>query len=352
MRMSDLWGSIDRVDKNTTPTPSPRVSAASLGGTIAMTSATADGQGVRPALSAEQLLEAVPALAEIADLRATTLATLPGASLTFEQVLRALYWARAEMTAGAGGAVIIQGTDTIEETAYLLDLYWEESAPLVVTGAMRSPQTPGADGPANLVASVRVACAESSRGRGVLVVLNDEIHSACRVRKMRASGPDAFASPSFGPLGYVDEHRPVYGSASANRRTLRLPKPFVMPRVALLETFLGDDGTILDAVVRSGFHGIVVAGFGVGHVSAAVADAVARANASVPVVLASRTGAGSTHRSSYGFAGSESDLIATGAIPAGWLDARKARVLLACLLAGGANLAEIRTEFKYRSEAP
>jgi L-asparaginase len=350
--MSDLWGSSDRVDGNMTPTPSPRVSAASLGGTIAMTSPTADGQGVRPALSAEQLLEAVPALAEIADLRATTLATLPGASLTFEQVLRALDWARAETTAGAGGAVIIQGTDTIEETAYLLDLYWEESAPLVVTGAMRSPQTPGADGPANLVASVRVACAESSRGRGVLVVLNDEIHSACRVRKMRASGPDAFASPSFGPLGYVDEHRPVYGSASADRRTLRLPKPFVMPSVALLETFLGDDGTILDAVVRSGFHGIVLAGFGVGHVSAAVADAVARANTSVPVVLASRTGAGSTHRSSYGFVGSESDLIARGAISAGWLDARKARVLLACLLAGGANPAEIRTEFSYRSEAP
>jgi L-asparaginase len=207
-----------------------------------MTSATADGQGARPALSAEQLLEAVPVLAEIADLCATTLATVPGASLKFEQVLRALDWARAEMTGGTGGAVIIQGTDTIEEAAYLLDLYWEESAPLVVTGAMRSPQTPGADGPANLVASVRVACAESSRGRGVLVVLNDEIHAACRVRKMRASGPDAFASPSFGPLGYVDEHRPVYGSARADRRTLQLPEPFVMPSVALLETFLGDDG--------------------------------------------------------------------------------------------------------------
>jgi L-asparaginase len=103
--------------------------------------------------------------------------------------------------------------------------------------------------------------------------------------------------------------------------------------------------------VRSGFHGIVLAGFGVGHVSAAVADALARANASVPVVLASRTGAGSTHHSSYSFAGSESDLIARGAIPAGWLDARKARVLLACLLAGGANPAEIRAEFDHRSEA-
>jgi L-asparaginase len=333
-----------------TPAARSRVGAASLGGTITMTSTSADGQGVRPALSAENLLEAVPVLAEIADLRAKTLATVPGASLTFEHVLGALDWARTEVTGGADGAVIIQGTDTIEETAYLLDLYWDESKPLVVTGAMRSPQTPGADGPANLVASVRVACAESSRGRGVLVVLNDEIHSACRVRKMRASGPGAFASPSFGPLGYLDEQRPVYGSARADRRTLPLPEPFVMPSVALLETFLGDDGTTLDAVVRSGFHGLVLAGFGVGHVSAAAADAVAKAAASVPVVLASRTGAGSTHHSSYSFAGSESDLIARGAIPAGWLDARKARVLLACLLAAGANPADIRAEFDHRSE--
>jgi L-asparaginase len=316
-----------------------------------MTSTSADGQGVRPSLSAEQLLTAVPALDDIAELRATTLNTLPGASLTFEDVIRALDWARAEVAGGAAGAVVIQGTDTIEETAYLLDLYWDSPAPLVVTGAMRSPQLPGADGPANLVASVQVAADEAARHRGVLVVLNDEIHAARRVRKMRASGPDAFASPSFGPLGYVDERRPVYRGTAADRTTLRLPDPFAPPRVALLETYLGDDGAVLDVIAASGFRGAVLAGFGVGHVSSSLASAAERAAASIPVVLASRTGAGSTHRNSYSFDGSESDLIAKGAIPAGWLDARKARVLLACLLAGGATTEDIRAEFDHRGRS-
>ncbi|MCW2655353.1 MAG: L-asparaginase [Mycobacterium sp.] len=327
----------------------PRVAAASLGGTITMTSTTADGQGARPTLSAEQLLTAVPALDDSAELSATTLNTMPGASLTFDAVVGALNWACAEVSGGAAGAVVIQGTDTIEETAYLLDLYWDQPAPLVVTGAMRPPQTPGADGPANLVASVRVAADDASRQRGVLVVLNDEIHAARRARKVRASGPDAFASPSFGPLGYVDERRPVYGTTAADRRTLRLPDPFITPRVALLETFLGDDGEVLDVISSSGFHGVVVAGFGVGHASTSLAGVVEKAASSLPVVLASRTGAGSTHRNSYSFDGSESDLIARGAIPAGWLDARKARVLLACLLADGAGRDDIRSEFDHRS---
>jgi L-asparaginase len=328
----------------------PWVAAASLGGTITMTSASGDGQGARPSLSAEQLLTSVPSLAEIAQLRATTLSTLPGASLTFDDVVRALHWARTEIADGVSGAILIQGTDTIEETAYLLDLYWDQQAPLVVTGAMRSPQTPGADGPANLSAAVRVAAADVSRRRGVLVVMNDEVHAARRTRKIRASGPAAFASPSFGPVGYLDEGRPVYASSGEDRRVLPLPDPFVTPRVALLETFLGDNGEILDALCATNdFRGVVLAGFGVGHVSSSMADVVEKAAGSIPVVLATRTGAGSTHHNTYGFDGSESDLISRGAIPAGWLDARKARVLLMCLLAAGTARSDIRAEFARRN---
>jgi L-asparaginase len=315
-----------------------------------MTSASGDGQGGRPSLSAEQLLTSVPSLADIAQLRATTLSVLPGASLTFDFVVGARQGARTEVADGASGAILIQGTDTIEETAYLLDLYWDQHAPLVVTGAMRSPQTPGADGPANLSAAVRVAAADVSRRRGVLVVMNDEVHAARRTRKIRASGPAAFASPSFGPVGYLDEGRPVYASSGEDLRVLPLPDPFVTPRVALLETFLGDNGEILDALcAANNFRGVVLAGFGVGHVSSSMADVVEKAAASMPVVLATRTGAGSTHRNTYGFDGSESDLISRGAIPAGWLDARKARVLLTCLLAAGSAESDIRAEFACRS---
>jgi L-asparaginase len=330
----------------------PWVAAASLGGTITMTSTSGDGRGGRPSLSAEQLLTSVPSLSEIAQLRTTTLSTLPGASLTFDDVVRALHWARTEVADGVSGAILIQGTDTIEETAYLLDLYWDQPAPLVVTGAMRSSQMPGADGPANLLAAVRVAAADISRRRGVLVVMNDEIHAARRTRKIRASGPAAFASQSFGPVGYLDEGQPVYASSGEDRPALPLPDPFVTPQVALLETFLGDNGEILDALCTTNtFRGVVLAGFGVGHVSSSMADVVEKAAASVPVVLATRTGAGSTHHNSYGFDGSESDLISRGAIPAGWLDARKARVLLTCLLAAGSAKSDIRAEFAHRNRS-
>lgn len=331
---------------------SPRIAAASLGGTITMTSTNADGTAVQPTLSAEQLLASVPTLTEVAELSATTLNTAPGASLTFQDVLRGLDWARTEIGNGAAGAVLIQGTDTIEETAYLLDLYWDLAAPLVVTGAMRAPQVPGADGPANLLAAVRVAGDDGSRGRGVLVVLNDEIHAASRVRKGRASQPNAFISPVFGPLGYLDEGRAIYGSevnSAAARRTLPRPDTFVAPLVALLETYLDDRGELLDAVAANGFQGVVLAGFGVGHASAACADVVERISGLMPLALATRTGAGSTHRNSYTFSGSESDLIAKGAIPAGWLDARKARVLLTCLIAAGTTPADIRAEFGFRN---
>jgi L-asparaginase/Glu-tRNA(Gln) amidotransferase subunit D len=139
----------------------------SLGGTIAMAAETVGG-GVVPKLGADQLIAAIPDLASIARIHAETLQSVPSASLTFEQMIGVLAWAQEKVRAGARGVVITQGTDTLEETSYLLDLFWSGDAPLVVTGAMRSASGVGADGPANLLAAVRVAIAEESRGRGVL----------------------------------------------------------------------------------------------------------------------------------------------------------------------------------------
>ncbi|MFG1924652.1 asparaginase [Cryptosporangium sp. NPDC048952] len=327
-----------------------RVAIASLGGTITMTSSSA-GAGVEPTLTAADLVGSVPGLADAATVTTRTIATVPGASLTVADVLGVLSWARLAVDDGASGAVVVQGTDTIEETAYLLDLYWDRAAPLVVTGAMRAARMAGADGPANILAATRAACSPASRDRGVLVVLNDEIHAAARVRKMRSSGPNAFCSPSFGPLGYVEESAAVYGGGF--RRVPSLPSPAVAvhPRVALLETHFDDDAALVDLVTASDHRGIVLAGFGVGHASEKVAPAVSRAVAAGKVVvLASRTGAGTTYRATYGFSGSESDLLRRGAIPAGWLDARKARLLLACLLAGSATMEEMKSEFRRRGE--
>lgn len=326
-----------------------KIAVGSLGGTITMTSSQPDGRNVSPSLGAADLIRML-SHSTVTDVQTTTLASVPGAWLTFDDIGETLDWARAVVSEGASGAVVVQGTDTIEETAYLIDLYWDRPEPLIVTGAMRSAEALGADGPANLAAAIAAAADHASRDRGVLVVLNDEIHAAARVRKTHSSAPNAFRSPTFGPVGYVVSGAPVYAGRMARPRPLPGQRP-ATARVALLETVLGDRGELLETVAAAGYDGVVVAGFGVGHVSSALADAIEHAS-DIPVVVASRTGAGTTHEDTYGFAGSESDLVSRGAIMAGWLDARKARLLLCCLLGAGSSRTEITGEFRIRGGAP
>lgn len=332
----------------------PEVAVGSLGGTITMTAHGPDG--VTPTLRARDLVAAVPALEHVATITAETLATLPGASLTPDDVLGALRWGREAVDAGAAGVVLVQGTDTIEETSYLLDLHWDRDQPLVVSGAMRAPGTAGADGPANLLAAVTVAADPGCRGLGVLVVLNDEVHAAARVRKGHATAPGAFVSPGFGPVAALVEGRPVIGNPVPRGAALPLPVAGVEVRVALLEACIGEGGTLLRLVHREGYDAVVVAGFGVGHVPFDLADAVGEctdpAGRPVPVVLATSTGAGTTLRRTYGFPGSETDLLARGAIAAGWLGPRKARILLRQLVAAGASLATVREAFEHRGATP
>jgi L-asparaginase len=328
------------------------VVVASLGGTITMTPASA-GAAVTPSLQAADLLGAVPGLDEVAHLTAATLRTEPGAWLTPPDVVAVGEWARSQVAdGGAHGIVVVQGTDTIEETAYLLGLHWDRSEPLVVTGAMRAPSAAGADGPANLLAATVVAASAEARDRGALVVLNDDVHAAVRVRKTDTVAMHAFSSAPFGPVGRVHERRVTFAGGSARWPALPIPVAGRAPRVALLETCLGDRGDLLRMAADDGYDGIVVAGFGAGHVSAAMAEVVSEVIERCPVVLASRTGGGPVLTGTYGFVGSESDLLARGVVPAGWLDPRKARLLLWALLAAGADAEEIRGTVTARGAAP
>ncbi|MEV6713507.1 asparaginase [Lentzea sp. NPDC051208] len=300
-----------------------RVAVASLGGTITMTGSGA----VSPTLGAQDLVGGLE-VGEIA-----TLATIPGASLTFATLLETFDWAHEQVSRGAAGVVIIQGTDTLEETAYFFDCLWAHEEPLVVTGAMRHPGLPGADGPANLAAAVSVAAAANSRGRGALLVLNDEIHAARWVRKSHSSLMNAFTSFP-GPLGLQVEGAPQYFHPA--HRLPALPRPLGPPAVPLVEATVDDDGAILDWL---DVQGVVVAATGAGHVSQGMAEAISRAR--FPVVVASRTGAGTTFRNTYGFTGSEADLIGRGAVMAGWLCPRKARVLLRLALGSESSVEDV-----------
>ena len=157
------------------------------------------GSGVAPALTGEALVEDVPEIAEVAEVSATSFRQVPGSELTLEDLISVAEAIEARIDEGAAGVVVTQGTDTIEETSFVLDLLVDREAPVVVTGAMRNPTLPGAEGPANLLASVRVASHECARGVGTMVVLNDEIHAGRFVQKTHTSNPATFRSPLAGP---------------------------------------------------------------------------------------------------------------------------------------------------------
>jgi L-asparaginase len=324
-------------------TPAHRVVVFGLGGTIAMS--TSDAGGVVPALSADQLVAAVPGLAatgiavDVEDFR-----RVPGASLTFDDLAALAGAIDQKLAAGADGVVITQGTDTIEETAYLLDLTHTRSEPIAVTGAMRNPTLAGADGPANLLAAVQTAASADARDLGALVVFADEIHAAARVRKTHSTSGYTFVSTNGGPLGYVVEGEPRVLNRPSSRTTVPAAAELRPVEVGLVTVVLGDTGTLLEAAADR-LDGLIVAGFGVGHVPNRVVDTLTQLAAQMPVVLASRTGAGSVLSRTYAFPGSESDLLDRGLIAAGFLDPLKARILLHHLLATGHDLAGIRAVF-------
>jgi L-asparaginase len=317
----------------------PLVAVASLGGTISMS-----GPGVTPALGAADLLGE---LSLPVDVEPATVAAIPSASLDFATLGRCLGWARERVSQGAHGIVVVQGTDTLEETAYFFESVWPEAEPVVVTGAMRHPGMISPDGPANLAGAVTVAADPASRGRGALVVLNDEVHQARWAHKAHSSRLDAFSSAPAGPLGLLAEGAVHYFHPAGSRARALPVEPFE-DSVPLLEAGLEDSGALLDTVVDAGAAGVVVAAGGVGHVSEAAAAAIERALERIPVVIASRTGVGTTFRETYGFRGSESDLVHSGAIMAGWLSPRKSRILLRLLLATGADRDRLHREFHLR----
>ena len=332
----------------------PRIGIAACGGTIA---ATADGGGTAtPRLGAADLLDAAPWLRDIADPQARTVMTKASPDITVDDTVRLhdelVAFVRDERL---DGVVVTSGTDTLEEVAFTLDLLWNSDVPLVVTGAIRNASKPGADGPANLTAAVATAASAAARGLGALVVLNDQVHAARYARKGNSGNVAAFVSPTVGPLGYLAEGVPVIPLRVS--RTPRVDPPVlpVSAAVALLTTFMGDDGALLPAVASGGFAGLVVAGFGGGHVPAAFAEhpAFAQLLDSVPVVLASRANAGEPLRATYsGFSGSETELARRGVISAGCLDAPKARVLLTLLAAAGEPPERVRAAFRRFSALP
>ena len=284
------------------------------------------------------------ALAEGLLVQARTLLTVNGPQLTNADALTLAAAAVAEIGTGHG-VVLTSGTDTIEELAVLCDAFLGADPthpPVVVTGAIRSADLPGADGPANLRDAI--ACAANLDDVGAVVCFAGEIHAARAVRKVDSTGPGAFGSPRHGPIGRVAEGRAALFARPLRAPALAVPSSLDF-RVPIVSTWLGDDGDLLRAAIAAGCDGLVLAGLGAGHLPPPVLAALGDAPAQMPVVFTVRPGRGLQLRSTYAFEGSERDVLATGVIEAATLSAPAARMLLLAGLGNGLGAEALRPLF-------
>ncbi len=321
----------------------PRVVVVFTGGTISMTVDPVAG-GATPALGGDTLLASAGAgVAGMPDAIVVDLGRTPASHLSFDDLLRIAGAARETLAAdpGLSGAVVVQGTDTMDEAVLAYDLLWDDARPLVVTGAMRTADAPGADGPANLRDAIAAASSPALRGQGAVLSIAGKLHAADAVVKMHTSAIDAFASPDGGPLAEVEGGRVALLRRRVGRR--RVPAVAVgdIPPVGLVVAAIGLDGGAIDAFVAAGARGVVVEGTGAGNTHPSLLAAADRAMASgLEVVLASRVPGGRV-TTGYGFPGGGATWARAGAILAGHLTGPKARIVLSLGLAAGLGRTEL-----------
>jgi L-asparaginase len=312
----------------------PVVVLIATGGTIAMKIDPIKHAPV-PAIYGEDLLATVPEVLKYATVEVKNFSNVPSdymdparwAALTHE-VNSTL--ARPEVA----GVVISHGTDTMEETAYWLDLTVDSDKPVILIGAQRNASESDSDGPRNLVNAVRIAVDSQSRGRGTMVAMNSQINAAREVTKTHTSSVETFKSGDFGFLGEVDFDRIVYWRSPLRRQHVAI-KTDNMPYVEIVLMYGGADGHLIKAAVDHGAKGIVVEGLGWGNVNqlmfAAIKDALSKG---VPVVITSRVPNGRV-LPNYGTEGGGKTLVDAGAVMGDDLSAQKARILLMLMLQEG-----------------
>lgn len=309
-----------------------RVAVVFTGGTISMRHDPVAGGNV-PTLSGPEIIARTAGLEEIAEVVAIDRGLTPASHFTFPALFELWAAVREALDGGADGAVVVQGTDTIEETAFLFDLLHVGPQPVVVTGAMRAADAPDFDGPANLRDAVACAAAPALRGLGVVVSLAGTIEPADDVTKMHTSALDAFRSPNGGSLGRVEEGRVIVARPRGPRRTVRASS--AAERVHLVTATVAMDGTVVDALRAAGAEGFVVAATGAGNTSPSLLAAGTRAiEAGLPVALTTRVVAGAAGPA-YAFPGGGATWFRAGALPCGTLGGPKARVALALGLGAG-----------------
>jgi L-asparaginase len=318
-----------------------RVAVLFTGGTISMVVDPAAG-GKVPTLDGAAILARAPGIEAIADLVPIDLGRTPASHFSFPKLFEiASEIRRCQADPSIDGVVVVQGTDVIEETAFLWDLVLDGEAPVIVTGAMRAASDPNDDGPENLRNAVRCASSASLQGAGVQVVLDATINPADGVTKTHASALDTFQCLDTGPLGRVVDGRVLVERTRGHRRAVATDR--AADGVLLLTAHVAMDGALLDAAAALRPPGIVVEATGAGNTSSALVEAAGRAiEQGIVVVLATRCPAGAAS-GAYAFPGGGATWLRAGALLAGHLSGPKARIALALGLGAGLDRATIAT---------
>ena len=323
----------------------PVVWVLATGGTIAGqgASSTSLTQYKSGSVAGAALVKAVPEIAQIADVRVEQIANVNSADITLAHWLtlaKRINQIFAE-DPGTAGVVVTHGTNTMEETAYFLNLSVKHDRPVVLVGSMRPGTAISADGPLNLLNAVRVAASAEARGRGVLVVMNDEINAAREVTKTNTLRVETFRSPDLGYLGYVDGDRISFYRAPVRRHTARsefdVSELKELPAVEILYSYVQPSTVMIQALAASGVKGIVMAGTGAGLLSTVEKQALEKVRGPV-IVRSNRTGSGRVP--------ARDDHDSLGMVAADNLNPQKARILLMLALTKTADLREIRRMFE------
>lgn len=322
----------------------PRVVVLATGGTIASTYDEEIG-ALRAALTGDEIVSAVEGLSEIARVSVEQVANVNSRDMTPAVWLELGRRANALLAEpDVAGVVVTHGTDTLEETAYFLDLTVISEKPVVVVGAQRAPTMYDTDGPRNMLNAVRVAVSEEAVGMGTMVVMNGQINAAREVTKTNTLDVETFQTLDFGLLGVADIEAVRFYRAPVRRQTLPLPVGVQeLANVVIISEYAGSDGRALELLLEDGnLEGVVVAGLGLAHVSTPTLRALERVRAAgIPVVVASRVPTGRI----VPLYANNIDLLNMGAVQADNLSPWKARVLLMVAMTRTTDVEELRAIF-------
>lgn len=330
------------------PATLPRVHVIATGGTISNLGSDARRTG-------NELVDGIPQIARVARVSVEQFSNVASGAVTLQQwrdlATRIATLSRA--TDAPAGFVITHGTDTMEETAYFLELTAPRCLPIVVTGAMRRANDVGADGPANLLNAVRLAASPAARRRGAMVLMNDEIFRARDVTKSNTSRMNAFTAPDAGALGIADPDTIVFWRSPADGECATplfdVTTLGAFPRVDVIYAHIGADSVLVDALVAAGAQGLVVAGVGRGGTPPAMGRALRRAaDRGIIVAMSNRTGSG---RVGDGLPPDSLAMLPAGrgaSVGSGELNPQKARILLMLALAARFDAAGIAQLFRMR----